>query len=170
MDGPVVTDAKAALEKGDVTPVLKWVKKEQEGEVLEAFNKAMAVRNLRPGPQEIADRYFFETVVRLHRASEGAAYTGLKPAGTDVGPAVTAADKALEKGSAEELAKLVTDSVSRGIHERFGRALEKRKRKDESIEDGREYVEAYVEFLHYAERLYDDATGPAGRHEQERAR
>ena len=33
MDGPVVKDAKAALEKGDVTPVLKWVAKDAEPEI-----------------------------------------------------------------------------------------------------------------------------------------
>jgi len=33
LDGPVVKDAKVALEKGDATPVLKWVKVEHEEEV-----------------------------------------------------------------------------------------------------------------------------------------
>lgn len=31
LEGPVIKDAKSALEKKDVTPVLKWVKKDAEG-------------------------------------------------------------------------------------------------------------------------------------------
>jgi hypothetical protein len=31
LDGPVVKTAQEALEKGDVTPVLKWVQNDQEG-------------------------------------------------------------------------------------------------------------------------------------------
>ena len=49
MDGPVVKTAQAALSKGDVTPVLKWVKPEQEADVREAFKKTLAVRGPEPG-------------------------------------------------------------------------------------------------------------------------
>lgn len=91
LDGPVVMAAKMALEKGDVTPVLKWVKSEYEGEILEVFNKTLSVRRKGREAKELADIYFFETLVRLHRASEGAPYEGLKPAGTDLGPAVQGA-------------------------------------------------------------------------------
>ena len=37
LDGPVVTTARAALAKGNVTPVLKWVRKADEGEIRAAF-------------------------------------------------------------------------------------------------------------------------------------
>ena len=57
LEGPVVTDAKKALEKGDVNPVLKWVKKEQEGEIREAFKKTLAVRSKGPEAKELADMY-----------------------------------------------------------------------------------------------------------------
>ena len=33
LDGPVVKTARAALEKGDVTPILKWVTNEYETEI-----------------------------------------------------------------------------------------------------------------------------------------
>ncbi len=163
MGGPVVMTAQAALEKRDVTPVLKWVKPDQEAEIREAFQKTLAVRALGSQARELADTYFFETLVRLHRAGEGAPYTGLKPAGA-VEPAVAAADKALETGAADELVQHVTDAVASGIRERFARAYEARKHADDSVEAGREFVEAYVEFTHYAERLDTDATGRAGAH------
>lgn len=164
LSGPVVMTARAALEKGDVTPVLKWVKKEHEDEIRSAFKKTLAVRAKGPEAKELADRYFFETLVRIHREGEGAPYTGLKPAGTDIGPAVAGADKALESGSVDGLAKLLADEVAAGVRERFEHALAKKKHADESIQAGREFVEAYVEFTHYAERLHLDATSAAAHH------
>ncbi len=167
LDGPVITDAKAALEKGDVTPVLKWVRKEDEGEIHRAFEKAVTVRAKGPEARELADTYFFETLVRVHRAAEDAPFTGLKAAETELEPAVAGADKALETGKADELVKLVTSDVAAGIHHRFHHALEKKKHAAESVEAGRQYVEAYVEFVHYVERLHTDAIGPAARHHAE---
>ncbi len=169
LDGPVVMQAKAALEKGDATPVLKWVKKENEAEIRDAFRKTLAVRAKGPEAKELADMYFFETLVRLHRAGEGAPYTGLKPAGTDLGPAVTGADKALENGKVDDLTKLVTGDVAAGIRERFNTAMEKKKHADESVDAGREFVEAYATFVHYVERLHLDATGPAAHHSEPEA-
>lgn len=165
MDGPVVTTAKAALEKGDVTPVLKWVQKDQETEIRAAFQKTLAVRGKGPEARELADMYFFETLVRVHRAGEGAPYTGLKPAG-EVEPGIAAADKALESGSAEALVQEVAERVAAGVRERFAHAAERKKHADESVEAGREFVEAYVEYVHYVERLYLDAARPAGAHHE----
>ncbi len=162
VDGPVVADAKTALEKGDVTPVLKWVKAESEEEVRDVFAAASAVRKAGGDAKELADRYFYETVVRLHRAGEGAAYTGLKPAGTDAGPAVKAADDALARDSDAALVKTVTDAVAAGIRARFAAAEEAKKDKDESVTSGRAYTEAYVDFVHYVERVYQDATAARG--------
>lgn len=164
LEGPVVKAAKVALEKGDITPVLKWVKKEYEGEVREAFKKTLAVRGKGPEAKELADMYFFETLVRLHRAGEGAPYTGLKP-GEAVEPIIAEADRALESGSVDNLVKLVTDAVAKGIRERFAHAKETKKHADESIEAGREFVEAYVEFTHYVERVHLDATAHSSHHE-----
>src|SRR5690349_18148169 len=106
LDGPVVMAAKAALAKGDVTPVLKWVAKDQEGPIKEAFQKTLTVRAKGPEAKDLADMYFFETLVRIHRAGQGAPYTGLKPAGAEINPAVQAVDKALETGSADRLVKM----------------------------------------------------------------
>ena len=95
LDGPVVKTARDALNIGDVTPILKWVKKENETEMKDLFKKTLTVRSKGKEAQELADMYFLETLVRLHRAGEGEPYNGLKPAGV-VEPAVVEADKALE--------------------------------------------------------------------------
>jgi hypothetical protein len=55
LDGPVVTEAKVALEKGDVTPVLKWVKAEYEDEIKTVFKKTLAARSSGKEAKEIAD-------------------------------------------------------------------------------------------------------------------
>jgi len=39
-------------------------------------------------------------------------------------------------------------------------AMEKKKHTGESVESGRAYVQVYVPFLHFVERLYNDATTP----------
>ena len=160
VDGPVVLDARAAFAAGDVTPVLKWVKAEREAEVRAAFRQALAVRGLGAEARALAEQYFFETLVRVHREGEGAAYTGLKAAGTAVEPGIAAADAALASGSVDELVKLVTSGADRGLRQRHARALAARQHAAESVERGREFVEAYVDLMHYAERLLA-AAGPA---------
>jgi hypothetical protein len=162
MDGPVVMTAKAALEKGDVTPVLKWVKKTDEAEIRELFNKTLIVRVKGKEARELADMYFFETLVRIHRAGEGAPYTGLKHEAAE--PIIQAADKALESGSVDSLVKHVSEAVALGIRERFMRTAERKKHADESVEKGREFVEAYVDFTHYIERLHMDASSAGAHH------
>jgi hypothetical protein len=119
----------------------------------------MAVRGKSPEAKELADMYFFETLVRIHRASEGAPYTGLLAGPAE--PIIVEADKALEKGSVDHLVKHVTDAVAKGIRQRFQKTLEGKKHAEDSIAAGREFVEAYVEFTHYVERLHLDAAGHA---------
>ncbi len=153
MAGPVITEAKTALAKGDVNPVLKWVSPGDEGEIREAFKKTLEVRKQGGKAQELADTWFFETLVRIHRAHEGAPFTGIK-ATAEEEPAVAAADKALETGSDDALLALVQDKVHEGIHHRFLDTLKKKKEAGKSVEAGREFVEAYVQFIHYGEGIY----------------
>jgi len=160
IEGPVVADARKALAKNDVTPVLKWVTREHEEEVRAAFKKTVEVRVQSSAAKELADKYFFETLVRIHRAGEGEPFTGLKPAGAKLEPGVAEADGALESGSADTLVKNVTEAIEKGIRERFNNAIEKKKHADKNIRLGREYVEAYVEFIHYIEGLHAMAKGP----------
>jgi len=164
MNGPVVIAAQKALATNNVNLVFIWVQKKDEATIKEAFTKTMAVRKLSPEAKALVDMYFFETLVRIHRAGEGVAYTGLKPAETQVDPGIEAADKALEGGSVEELLKYLTEAVHYGIQEQFTNAMAKRNFKNDDVEGGREYVKAYVEFIHYVERLYQSAKQPAHGH------
>lgn len=164
LDGPVVTTARRALEKGDITPVLKWVKEEHEDEIRTAFSKTLTVRGKGPEARELADMYFFETLVRLHRAGEGAPYDGLKPAGVELEPAIEEADKALEDGSVDHLMEIMLDVIKDGIRKRFTHAVEAKKDAETSVEAGRRFVEAYVEFVHYVERLHQNAVTNAAHH------
>jgi hypothetical protein len=167
MDGPVVKAAKKALDTGDVNLVLIWVQKKDEPAIRTAFENTLAVRKLNPQAKELADVYFFETLVRIHRAGEGAPYTGLKPAGTVVEPGIDAADKAVEKGSADELLKNLTDTVQKGIRVHFTHLMEKKNYKKDDVETGREFVGAYVVFIHYVEQLYQSAEKPVEGHYHE---
>lgn len=160
LDGPVVSAARLALERGELQPVLKWVKPEAEDELGAAFRQATAVRGQGGAARDLADRYFFETVVRLHRAGEGAPYTGLKPAGSTEKP-VAAADQALEQDSVQSLSGMLTDHLAAGLRERFTRVLAARADADRSAEAGRRYVAAYVEFVHYVESIAGAVHGAA---------
>lgn len=162
MDGPVIADARIALAQGDIAPVLKWLKPEGEQEVREAFGKVLAIRGQGSAVRDLADSYFFETLVRVHRAGEGAPYTGLKRAGTPIDPAVEAADQALQTGSIEPVILHLTGDVTKGVKERFEVAHEAARHSGESVEAGREFVEAYVSFVHYVEGLHEVASSAAG--------
>lgn len=166
MDGPVVLAAKTALAKKDVTPVLKWITPEAETEIKAAFARTLAVRTQSKEAQELADQFFFETLVRIHRAGESAPFTGLKPAGTELSPAIEEADKALESGSVDNAVKLVTDEVARGIRKRFAEVCEKKAHAEHNVEAGREFVAAYVDYVHYVEGLHQ-ATEAVGAHHTE---
>lgn len=161
LDGPVVDQAAKALEKGDVNLVLPWVREKDEAEVIKVFNETSAVRKLGTDARGLADRYFFETLVRIHRAGEGAPYTGLQPAGM-VDPAILEADKTLQDGVIEKLIEKVTDQAASGIRQRFKRVMEKKAHAQHSVSAGREYVAAYVDFIHYVERLHADSVGSGG--------
>jgi hypothetical protein len=161
LDGPVVADARRALEAGDVGPALKWVEAGREAEVREAFAQAASVRTL-PAARPLADRFFFETLVRIHREGEGAPYTGLKPAGSAVDPAIAATDRALDRGEVEPLVHVIAATVEEGLRRRFARATAARARAADSVEAGRAFVHAYVELVHYAEGVRQAATAGTG--------
>lgn len=167
MNGPVVTAAKKALETGNVNLVLIWVQKKDESLIKEAFQKTLAVRKLNPDAQKLADMYFFETLVRTHRAGEGEAYTGIEPAETEVDPGIAAADQALEDGSNKELIRHLTDAVAHAVDEQLKQVLARKNYKKDDIVAGREYVEAYVRYIHYVERLYLAVESPAEGHYHE---
>jgi hypothetical protein len=155
LDGPVVKAAQRALETRNPALVLIWVQEEDEREIRTAFEQTLAVRELSPQARELADRFFFETLVRVHRAGEGAPFTGLEPAGRDLGPAIPAADEAVRVGSMEPVRQLLTVAVQQRLREEFAPVMAARTFKADDLAAGRAYVKAYVQFIHFVERLYD---------------
>ena len=164
LDGPVVTLAKKALETGNINPILSWVAKADEPEIRRAFEQSRAVRKLGPEAKTLADTFFFETVVRVHRASEGAPFTGLKAAGLDLGPAIPAADRALNTESTEAVEKLLMDAIHKGLRAHFDAVVSRKKFDPNDVAAGREYVEAYVPYIHYVEGLWEMASATARGH------
>jgi hypothetical protein len=167
LDGPVVKAAQKALQTNNVNLVLVWVQKENEAELKAVFQQTVTVRKLSPDSKALADRHLFETLVRLHRAGEGAPYTGLKQAGRDLGPAIPAADRALESGGTAALETLLVNELRAGLREAFGRVQAKRKYDANDVAAGREYVKAYVEYIHFVEQVHDASIHPAAGHYSE---
>lgn len=163
-DGPVVAAARAALESGELSPVLAWVRAEDESEIRAAFESTRTVRVQGDAARALADNFFFETLVRVHRAGEGFPYTGLRPAGAAVAPAIRAADAALESGAVDDLVAELTSAVEHGVRERFARASAARAHATENIAAGRAFVATYVQLTHYVEALEATAAGHAGEH------
>jgi hypothetical protein len=155
VDGPVVTAARQALEKGDAGLVLHWVRKADEGEVRKAFEETLAVRMLNAQSRGLADRYFFETVVRVQRAGEGAPYTGLKPAGSVVDPGIIMAGQAVDNGSAGALIKGFSRHMESDLRKRFERVAAAKSFRPGEIGAGREYAAPYVDFIHYVEAVHN---------------
>jgi hypothetical protein len=148
-----VQAARQAIASGDVNVVLPWVQPGEEPIIRQAFLQTMSVRTLNAAAEKLADTWFFETLVRIHRAGEGAPYEGLKPAGTHVASAIRAADKALATGDLQTLEKTLAVALQQGLRERFSRVLQSKGYQPANVNDGRKYVAAYVDFIHFAERL-----------------
>ena len=151
----VPTSARAHCDAMKNAPlVLIWVLPQDEAQIRAAFDETLKVRALGVDAKALADRYFFETVVRVHRAGEGAAYTGLKPAGQDMGPAIRAADTAMEQKSVTPVLTLVAH-MEQALREHFREASATATFDPADVAAGRRHVKAYVEFLHLVERLYE---------------
>jgi len=154
MDGPVVTAARQALETENVNLILPYVPESGAPEVRATFDKVLRARKTDTEAREVADLYFFETVVRIHRAGEGAPYTGRKPAGLDEGPVIPVAEKAIEHGSPEALIGLLADTVRQEVRHRFERMMQLRDYAPDDVARAREYVEAMLGLEVYAHQLY----------------
>lgn len=164
LDGPVVGAARAALEAGDVTIVLPFVPEQGEEEVQAAYAAVMSVRALGDQAQAVADRLLFETVVRIHRAGEGAPYTGLKPAGTPVGPVIPIAEEAVATGSTERLVSYLTGVLQDELNKRLEKVFALAVDKDKSVADARRYVEAMLGFQVYSHSLLKALQAHDGHH------
>jgi hypothetical protein len=106
--------------------------------------------------------------VRVHRAGEGAPFTGLKPPGAPLEPPIREADNALETGSVDKVVKLLTEEAATGIRKRFAEVQEKKRHTEHNVEAGCDLVAAYVEYVHYIEGLYQTAHAGGAHHETER--
>lgn len=148
-DGPAVQDGRRALEMGNANIALKWVHPEGEDEVRAAYDDARAARGEDGADQ--AERRFLETLVRVHRAGEGAGFDGIKPTGTDLPPEVVAADAALEAGTIDPLRGLIPDERWSELESRFAVVLAKQGYDVDDLDAARDYVASYVHFYKYAE-------------------
>lgn len=157
--GPVVIAAHAALEARDPNLVLHWVRPEDEAAVKAAFQHTLEVRALSPQAKALADRYFFETLVRIHRAGEGASYTGLTDGEPE--PIIAATDRALARGSTTELEQQLVEAVRAGLAGRFAAARAAKDFRPGDVAGGRAFVAAYVPLTHWVEGVFTaaDRTG-----------
>jgi hypothetical protein len=162
-DGPVIKDAEKALETNNVNLVLKWVTKEQEKEITTLFQKTYQLRNGDKGVYEIVEKHFFETLVRLHRETEGAPYTGLKPAGTTK-QIIQMTDKALKENSVEDFLLKLNNHIDKVVREKYEKVSKLDKVKNNSVEEGREFVTAYVDYTHTVEAIHDIIEHGSGSH------
>lgn len=155
LDGPVVAAARKALDSNNVNLVLLWVQRKDEADIKKHFQKTVAVRKAGGQAKELADMYFFETLVRIHRAGEGAGYTGLKSGPVEA--PIAAADRSIETGKLEEVAKLIFQRTEEGLHKHYDDMMKKRRYNPNDVAAGRAFASAYVEYTHYVERLYNAA-------------
>lgn len=155
MDGPVVKAAENALDMEDVKYVLPYVSSEDEEELKDVFERTLSVRELSGEAAELADYWFFETAVRLHRKEEGKSYTGLKSAGTDWGPIIPKIDQAIETANIEELLDFLLNFIREDIEGRFEDVLSKKDYDEDDVEDARDYLNSREEFIRYTRKFYD---------------
>ena len=163
INGPVVEAARQALDKEDVTLILPYVQADAEAELTAAFDHTLEVRALGPEAQELADRFFFETAVRLHRMGEGAAYTGLKEA-ADHGPALESADAVLAgEAKLDEVTTLLEEAVQEGVAAQYAavKAARAHAAEEQTVAADRERAEAELIFEKYVYELYGAAQGHA---------
>ena len=162
-DGPVIKDAEKAIETNNVNLVFKWVTKEQEKEITALFQKTYELRNGDKDVYEIVEKHFFETLVRLHRETEGAPYTGLKPAGTTK-QIIQMTDKALQENNVEDFLLKLNNHIDKVVRDKYQKVSELNKVKDDSVEKGREFVAAYVDYTHTVEAIHDIIEHGGGSH------
>ena len=164
LDGPVAKAVQKALDSGNLNPVLAYAPATAEVEIRAAFERSRKVRVLGDEAQTLADRAFMETVIRLHRAGEGATYTGLKPAGLDYGPVIPAAEHAVETGDVAKLKAVLIEKIEHALNERLAHVRELKNAPLEpktaaEVPHSRERISAELSFITFAENLHQAALG-----------
>lgn len=170
VDGQVAKAALKALDNGNVNPVLAYAPAAAESEIRAAFEKSRKVRALGADARALADQAFMETVIRLHRAGEGASYTGLKPAGADYGPVIQAGEPAVETGDLVKLKAVLAEQIEHALTERLAHVRELQTASSEpmtatEVPHARERISAELGFITFAETLHQAVLGKgAGQH------
>jgi hypothetical protein len=154
VEGPVVLAAKRSLQTGNLNHALIWVSEEDEVEIQNMFEKVNKVRNHNEEVKSLADLYFFETVVRVHRMGEGVGYTGLKNESFKPEEGIEAADIAIENNSVENILAHLDETEHAKVKHYFEDLQAKRNYHIYDIKSGKEYVKSYVHFIHYIEKLF----------------
>jgi hypothetical protein len=152
MDGPLIADARKAMSQNNVNYVLKWVSAANESEIRAAFTLVMKVKGLSSEAKQLSEKYFFDTIVRIHRAGEGVPFTGVKPSGTPIDEKVLAADKSIEIGNISPLKSKVSKDDMPELTKLFDKVMSLRNFDINNIEAGRDYIEAYVQFSQVCRR------------------
>jgi hypothetical protein len=172
VDGPVAMAVRQALDSGNVYPVLAYAPAEAEKELIDAFAQARKVRELGPEARALADRAFLETAIRLHRAGEGAAYTGLKPGGVDFGPMIPAAERAVETGDPQAVKAVLMHELDHVLGERLAHIRELQKAPKEprnaaELAAARARISAELGFVTFAESLRQAVLGKLPAHHED---
>lgn len=170
VDGPVAKAVGKALDSGNVNPVLAYVPAASEAEMRAAFDRSRIVRTLSPQARVLADEAFLETAIRLHRAGEGAPFTGVKPAGINYGPAIPAAEHAVETGDLLKLRTALVDEIEHALRERLAVVQKVQKasrepREPNEVPAARERVSAELDFVTFAESIRQAALGRFAKHD-----
>jgi hypothetical protein len=158
VDGPVAKGIQKALETGNINLVLPYAPATAEAELKATFAEARNVRALANDARKLADRSFMETAIRLHRAGEGAGFTGLKPVGIDYGPMIAAAERSLESGDLQPVKSALLEEIDHVLGERLAHIRELRKVSSEptnyaEVAAARDRISAELGFITFAEGL-----------------
>jgi hypothetical protein len=156
-DEIVAQAARDALRTGDFTPIVIWVQKPQEQALHAAFRQTQAVRVLNREARELADEYFVDVAVRLHREAERDLFDG---------PARRAATRALAEHDGEIVVDVIVDRMRANLRARLRDVAQRRDFARGDVAGGRAYVASYTAFLRYAAALYAAATAPLPRIEE----
>src|SRR5690554_2670234 len=135
-DGPVIKDALTALDQNNVELVLKWIDPQQEEEIISLFHKTYNLKNEDEQVYAIVEQHFLETLVRLHRETEGASFTGLKPSGSTT-PIVQMADNSIANQDVTTLLNNLGEHIQAVITEKYQKVEALNKVKNNTVEQGR---------------------------------
>jgi hypothetical protein len=114
---------------------------------------ASKVRKQGTTARQLADRYFIETAVRLHRAGEGAPFTGVTDEETPA--SILTADRAMASGSVTEVNTILEQAMRKGVEAKYQAVVNARAeaKRLNTVEAHRERVEAELMFEKYIYEL-----------------